>query len=748
MTVASSDDDKQIDRSHRSDGSCCSISSSSSSSTSSTHGDDGIPHANGVVRVHQGRSLFSGILMCYFSLFCVIRYLARLLFSGFAAVRAARDSETYAMQKKEDDFLCGNQKDSERGGGITAKGIQALRSQFRLDSDTDTETTSGRSFSSAAVSGEARRRLRANLLIRQFFKKEKTESMLRALRVHACTWNVDRQPPPNGNNGFYEWLLGRKLMGKVTNYWDLSKESRENSNETTPPFPIEEFPDIVIVTLQEVEMGGVVLVREYTETGVMWTEAIVDALNKISEHRVWYKKVKSVQLVGLVLVVVARVEHINYVANVRVSLTRTGAMRGVWGNKGSVGIRATIYGKRFLFIAAHFVAHKHNERTRTLNYHASLKDLMFEMPVGVDSELDVLETFSTAARDSNMEDGIIEKRSRLTPFFRNLRRTPPALLEKEVLDKYDYVFFLGDLNSRLHGLKGTDIRRLVRNKEYDRLICHDEIRQGMISGDTFDGFQEALIAFPPTYKLDRKTDLYDTSRRKREPAWCDRILFRVCLPCEKSDDDDSNDHNVDGVNRNDGNNKQEGENRALHGSFPYLNSSSKLMYSMPEFSVPVENVNEPLNRTDDDVVSLQSSTSSTSSEAAVSLLGKSDSVLSDVHYRSCYLETLSKMRAQNLQIPSFTHRDVSLDETESLPTFLAARRSTCIDKRFNFFPMIPNKMLVFDYHHVQALRHSDHRPVCAQFRVSVLSFEKDLVDSVLQKVNEAFYLEENYPLHD
>ncbi|RNC57838.1 hypothetical protein TcCL_ESM04577 [Trypanosoma cruzi] len=100
MTVAGSDDDKQIDRSHRSDGSCCSISSSSSS-TSSTHGDDGIPHANGVVRVHQGRSLLSRIFMCHLSLFCVIRYLARLLFSGFAAVRAARDSETYAMQKKK-----------------------------------------------------------------------------------------------------------------------------------------------------------------------------------------------------------------------------------------------------------------------------------------------------------------------------------------------------------------------------------------------------------------------------------------------------------------------------------------------------------------------------------------------------------------------------------------------------------------------------------------------------------------------
>ena len=32
-------------------------------------------------------------------------------------------------------------------------------------------------------------------------------------------------------------------------------------------------------------------------------------------------------------------------------------------------------------------------------------------------------------------------------------------------------------------------------------------------------------AFPPTYKFDAGSDRYDTSRKKRSPAWTDRVLF-------------------------------------------------------------------------------------------------------------------------------------------------------------------------------------------------------------------------------
>ena len=33
------------------------------------------------------------------------------------------------------------------------------------------------------------------------------------------------------------------------------------------------------------------------------------------------------------------------------------------------------------------------------------------------------------------------------------------------------------------------------------------------------------LLFPPTYRYDIRTNNYDTSEKKRIPAWCDRILF-------------------------------------------------------------------------------------------------------------------------------------------------------------------------------------------------------------------------------
>jgi hypothetical protein len=429
------------------------------------------------------------------------------------------------------------------------------------------------------------------------------------LNVHIATWNVANQPPPSNDSdacgGLRRWLLGDQLTDALEQHAAASStaaaapggeggcEGKGTTPATDAP-PLSMFPDVVVVGLQEVEFGGIALMVETTESSVAWTEAVTDCLNDAVQWRVRYKKLRTVQLVGIVLIVVVRANHEPFVTHVKTSLARTGAISGVLGNKGSIGLRMTLYGKRFLFVCAHFHPHLNNAATRMKNYHNALSSLKFELSRDADDEFDVVrlfdEAFVRAAARRRQGDGPTsssggsattrvstrtEGQSAWSRFFAmRARRDDAVLKELRVLESHDYVFFFGDLNYRLHGLKGDQIRKdlppvpsanqptsppSLRRKlsststsialncaqtkeDRDMLQCwehehrdtihnmidkYDELSTGMYHRKIFNGFEESAITFPPTYKYDIGTNRYDSSSKKREPAWTDRILYRV-----------------------------------------------------------------------------------------------------------------------------------------------------------------------------------------------------------------------------
>ena len=96
-----------------------------------------------------------------------------------------------------------------------------------------------------------------------------------------------------------------------------------------------------------------------------------------------------------------------------------------------------------------------------------------------------------------------------------------------VLD-HEICCILGDLNYRIDGMSRDAVQQAVANADFAKLIEHDQLtdQRRRNAGFRLRAFQEAQISFEPTYKYDIGTDDYDTSEKRRIPAWCDRILYR------------------------------------------------------------------------------------------------------------------------------------------------------------------------------------------------------------------------------
>ena len=245
-----------------------------------------------------------------------------------------------------------------------------------------------------------------------------------------------------------------------------------------------------------------------------------------------YVRVARKQLVGVYVTVWATRAVSRHVSDVRTAAVATGVNLGVamLGNKGGAAVWLKVHNTPLCFVCAHLSAgSKENDaQKRSEDYREIYAKLAFPPPAAASS------------------DGVVEK---------------PA----GVADAFAAVW-IGDLNYRLN-LADDFVRSSLaavttwtendedfrvrsayaaeRARQYASLLGADQLSLERAAGKAFVGWTEAPVAFAPTYEYRPGTHTFSGAgdadepngdetpavsakeeRKKRTPAWCDRVLWR------------------------------------------------------------------------------------------------------------------------------------------------------------------------------------------------------------------------------
>ncbi|XP_014276357.1 inositol polyphosphate 5-phosphatase E [Halyomorpha halys] len=156
--------------------------------------------------------------------------------------------------------------------------------------------------------------------------------------------------------------------------------------------------------------------------------------------------------------------------------------------KGAVGVSFYLFGSTFLFITCHLTAHEERVKERLQDIKRIIKAL--ELP----------------------------------------SRLPIRNSSADVTDKFDYVIWSGDLNFRLSRPR-SEVMEWISSRSFPllqpaQLTPGDQLTQSILNGCALRGFEEGPLTFPPSYKYDPGTQIYDTSSKQRTPSYTDRILYK------------------------------------------------------------------------------------------------------------------------------------------------------------------------------------------------------------------------------
>ncbi|CAM9192473.1 unnamed protein product [Discosporangium mesarthrocarpum] len=262
-------------------------------------------------------------------------------------------------------------------------------------------------------------------------------------------------------------------------------------------------PDLYAIGFQEiVDLNAVnvaVSDSKSQQRAALWRSELEQFL---STQRAMYRLVEQKTLVGITLFVYVQDRHMVAVRDVQVTAARVGVM-GVMGNKGAASVRICIYDSTICFVCAHMAAKRSNVAGRNADFRSILSKTTFY----------------------GDPESAWEFRDLPCEFSRG-----PTTGGIGVLD-HDIVFWLGDLNYRVSESLSVEevLGKIGMEGGHEYLVEHDQlvIERSRGPGAAFAEFDEGPLTFPPTYKYQPGTELFERRPEKklRAPAWCDRILW-------------------------------------------------------------------------------------------------------------------------------------------------------------------------------------------------------------------------------
>lgn len=233
-----------------------------------------------------------------------------------------------------------------------------------------------------------------------------------------------------------------------------------------------------------------------------WRDFLLKTLDDYAPQGHLYQLLYNAPLVGLFTCIFVKSSLQGRIRNLQGAEVKRG-MGGLHGNKGAIAVRFQIDDSSLCFVNCHLAAGQTQTSSRNNDVAAILEASLFSTERDASARLDYYRGGGDGAMIVDHEICVIN----------------------------------GDLNYRIDTMSRDTVVKAVQQKNLSKLRDRDQLLVSRRKNPAFRlrAFEELPLNFAPTYKYDVGTDRYDTSEKRRSPAWCDRLLYRANGKIEQLD---------------------------------------------------------------------------------------------------------------------------------------------------------------------------------------------------------------------